>query len=67
MRFTYLRRVKLELNNKFGDVYVAERSATTRLDISNGNLKVEDLKGEVSLNLKFCEADINSLKQGIFH
>jgi len=56
--------VKLELNNKFGDVYVAERSATTRLDISNGNLKVEDLKGEVYLNLKFCEADINSIETG---
>jgi len=55
--------VQLELSNKFGDVYVAERSATTRINISNGNLKAEDLTGEVYLNLKFCEADINSIRQ----
>ncbi len=54
----------LELYNKYGDVYVAERLATTRLDISNGNLKTEDLTGEVDLNLRFCEADISSILHG---
>ena len=55
--------IALELNNKFGDIYVDERSATTRLDISNGNLKTEDLTGKVYLNLRFCEADISTLAQ----
>lgn len=55
--------LNLELNNKYGDVYVGARSATTRLDISNGNLKAEDLKGDVYLNLRFCDADISSVQQ----
>ncbi len=56
--------MNLELNNKYGDVYVAERSATTRIDVSNGNLKTEELKGEVDLNLRFCQADISSVQHG---
>ena len=54
----------VELNNKYGDVYIPERTGTTRLDISNGNLKAGDLKGIFNLTIRFGNADVSMVHAG---
>jgi DUF4097 and DUF4098 domain-containing protein YvlB len=52
----------LELTNKYGDVFLAERLGLTRVDLSNGNIKAEDVKGDAHLTIRYGNADINSLE-----
>ena len=53
----------VEISNKYGDVFIPERSGATRLDISNGSLKAEDISGELYLDLRFGIADINKIRK----
>ncbi len=55
-------KMDLDLTNKYGDVFLSERAGRTRVDLSNGNLKAEEINGLTNLTLKFGNADIRSLK-----
>ena len=52
----------LELTNKYGDVFLAERLGLTRVDLSNGNIKAEEIKGDAHLTIRYGNADINTLE-----
>jgi hypothetical protein len=54
----------LEITNKYGDVYIPDRSGATRLDLSNGNLKAEDMAGNFNLVFRFGNADISMVHSG---
>ena len=51
----------LELTNKYGDVFLAERRGLTRIDMSNGNMKAEEISGDAHLSFRYGNADINTL------
>ena len=54
--------VNVNINNKFGDVYIGNLTGTLQLSVSNGNVKVEDIKGNSDIRLDFCKrAVIKSL------
>jgi hypothetical protein len=55
-------KMSLDLNNKYGDVFLSERLGPTRIDLSNGNLKAEEIRGRSVLSFKFGTADINSIE-----
>ena len=54
----------VELSNKYGDIYIPERTGATRLDLSNGNLKAEDLQGVLNLTVRFGNADVSMVRNG---
>ena len=54
----------LEITNKYGDVYIPDRRGATRLDLSNGNLKAEDMSGNFNLIFRFGNADISMVHSG---
>ena len=51
----------LEVENKFGDVYLDDRSGTTELDVSYGNLKAESFSEALDLELSFGDGSISSV------
>jgi hypothetical protein len=56
--------LNIELKNKYGDVYVPERTGDTRLDLSNGSLKAEEMQGVFDLTFRFGTADVYGILSG---
>lgn len=54
----------LKLENKFGDIYMGDFQGDVWIDLSNGNLKAYDFKGNLDLTLNFADATINSIGRG---
>jgi len=52
---------ELRLENKFGDIIMADYHGETQIILSNGKLKTGDLTKKVSINLNFADAAINNL------
>lgn len=52
---------RLKVENKFGDVFIGDFVGPVEIDISNGNLKSHDFKGELDLTLNFADATINEI------
>ncbi len=44
---------KVAVTNKFGDIYLGNRTGDVDLDLSYGNLKAEDIQGYLELELSF--------------
>ncbi len=53
----------IKIDNRYGDVYLESTSANLDLTIVNGDLKAEDLTGDSSFELNFCNATISSLRK----
>ncbi|MCF8371263.1 MAG: hypothetical protein K9H64_06560 [Bacteroidales bacterium] len=53
--------VELNIDNKYGDVYLNDTEAKLRLNLSNGNLKAHDLNAEAEISVSFGDAMINSV------
>ncbi len=56
-------KIDLEINNKYGDIFLSDRSGETRIDLSNGNLKAEAITGKAILSFQFANADIATLHE----
>lgn len=54
-------KAKLEITNKFGDIYLGDFLGACRIDLSNGKLKANNLAGPLTLKLYFADATINKL------
>lgn len=52
------------LENKFGDVFINEFLGRCKINMSQGDLKVGDMKGPLNLELKFGKASIQQVKYG---
>ena len=53
--------LNLKITNKFGDIYIDEISGNVDINLSNGNLKAVELKGNSNINLTMSDADIKTL------
>lgn len=51
----------LKISNKFGDIYIDERSRPTSIDLSHGDLKSTHFRDNLDLKLSFGDADIQTL------
>jgi hypothetical protein len=56
--------ISLKIENKFGNIYTTDHQGKISIVLSNGDLKVNDLKGNSDLNISFGNATINSLASG---
>lgn len=56
---------RLEVSNKFGDIYIANRSGKTEVTSSYGNLKMEDATGFLVLDLSFGNGALGSLGDAV--
>ncbi|MDN5201731.1 hypothetical protein QQ008_10170 [Fulvivirgaceae bacterium BMA10] len=55
-------RIKIE--NKFGDVYLGDLDNQCKIELSNGNLKANNLNGYTDISLSFGDASIKYIKDG---
>lgn len=54
----------LNINNKFGDIYVDDIEGNLTINLSNGALKANRLHGNSKINLSSGDAVINYMKEG---
>ncbi|MDX2414925.1 MAG: hypothetical protein QNK33_07015 [Bacteroidales bacterium] len=54
--------LKVKIDNRYGDVYIESSKAEIHIIASNGKIMAEDLLGQSSFDLNFCNADIGSLR-----
>lgn len=55
--------MRIKIDNRYGDVYIESTNANLDVTIVNGDLKAEDLSGDSSFELSFCDATISSLRK----
>lgn len=55
--------INIKIDNRYGDVYIESTEADITVKIVNGDLKAEDLSGNASFDLNFCDATISSLRK----
>ena len=58
--------VNLNINNKFGNVYVDDFKGDVNINIANGDLKANELEGSTTLRLSSGDADIDKVSNGEF-
>jgi hypothetical protein len=56
--------LNLKIDNKYGDVYMENITGEFRITISNGSFKAGSIGKNSSLNMAFCDANINSIVSG---
>lgn len=56
--------MEIKLENKFGNIYMADYQGETTINLSNGDLKANNLEGYVMIDLGFGDASINSIDRG---
>ncbi len=54
--------LKVKIDNRYGDIYIESSKAEIDIIASNGKIMAEDLLGQSSFDLNFCNADIGSLR-----
>jgi len=55
----------IDINQKFGDIYLDDTQGNVSIDLSNGNLKIHELTKDFNLDLSFGRANINTMKSGL--
>jgi len=58
--------VLLSVENKFGDLYMADLDGRVDLDVSHGDIKANDLSETLNLKHSFGKASFGKLNDGIF-
>ncbi|MEL7531183.1 MAG: hypothetical protein AAFN10_07755 [Bacteroidota bacterium] len=59
------KNIPLDIENRFGDVYLDARSGNVKIDIKNGNIVAKDLTGEDNrIKLQFGQADLSKVNGG---
>jgi hypothetical protein len=56
--------LNLNIENKYGDVYMESSTGICTVSVSNGSFKANSLGKSASVTLAFCDATINSLSSG---
>lgn len=56
--------MNLNINNRYGDVYMENVTGNFSVSVSNGSFKANSLSKGSDLNLVFCDAKINSMISG---
>jgi hypothetical protein len=55
--------LNIRINNKYGDVYLENTTGNFSIDLSNGSFKANSLDKTSQMNLSFCNASINKVKE----
>jgi hypothetical protein len=56
--------MNLNIENKYGDVYMENNTGEFKISISNGSFKANSLGKRSSITMVFCDAKINSIGSG---
>jgi hypothetical protein len=56
--------MNLNIENKYGDVYMENNTGEFKISISNGSFKANSLGKRSSITMLFCDANINSIGSG---
>ncbi len=56
--------MEIKIENKFGNIYFADYKGKTTINLSNGDLKANNLQGYTIIDLGFGNASINSIDKG---
>ncbi|PLX12832.1 MAG: hypothetical protein C0598_05245 [Marinilabiliales bacterium] len=57
--------MKVNLENKFGNIFISDHSGDLNINLSNGDLNTHNLDGENTVNLSFANANINKYESGL--
>ena len=58
--------VKLQINNKYGDIYLDDRDTDTEITLAHGDLKSTNFTKNLRLKLSFGKATIRNMHNGKF-
>jgi hypothetical protein len=56
--------INLNIDNRYGDVYMESNNASSSITVSNGSFKANSLNKAPDLTLTFCDATINKITEG---
>lgn len=56
-------KIKLNIENKFGNIYLTSLDNDLTIDLAHGDLKAEDLANELTLKHSFGKSDIRSVNK----
>jgi hypothetical protein len=56
--------VHINIENKYGDIFMEDRLGRTTISLSNGDLKARSFQGPTSLTLEFAYANIKEITNG---
>ena len=56
--------VTLSITNKFGDIYIGERSTKTEINLSHGNLRSNNFNASSKISVSYGDARIKYMKSG---
>lgn len=56
--------LEMRINNKYGDVYMENNTGKFSLSLSNGSFKANSLNETNDIELTFCNATINKIRNG---
>lgn len=56
--------IKLKLELKYGNIYMANHSGDIKINLSNGNLKAHSLTGNTNMEVVFSDLTINKITSG---
>lgn len=51
----------LNLDNKYGNIFISDFEGDCTISLANGNLKAHDFNGKTEINLSFADATINKM------
>jgi len=54
----------LKIDNKFGNVYTTNHEGSLNLNLSNGDFKANDLKGDTKIKISFGNGSVHSISKG---
>ncbi len=55
---------KLNIENRFGDIYIEDINGRANIDLSHGDLRAAQFSNDLKLNLKFGKARIRAIQNG---
>lgn len=56
--------INLKIENKYGNVYMEDITGDFSISLSNGSFKANSIGKNATINLTFCDANINSIASG---
>ena len=61
------RSVYLELQNKFGNIYLESTDRDAKIDLSYGEIRLGDINADLDLNIAYSEGSLSQIKNGDLH
>jgi|GEM_PF-2086407 len=59
--------IYLELNNKYGSIYLESTDRDATIDLAYGDLRLGDINANLDLDMSYSEGSLSQIKQGDLH